>query len=69
VFLPSDDDDAATEVGTLAEKLGFAPVKLGWLPQGGLRIHARGSSRGQPIFKDLVMFDWRIATASSGAIT
>jgi 8-hydroxy-5-deazaflavin:NADPH oxidoreductase len=29
VFLASDDDDAAAEIGALAEDLGFAPIKLG----------------------------------------
>ena len=36
VFLTSDDDGAADEIGGLAEKLGFAPIKLGGLSQGGL---------------------------------
>ncbi|MET1070305.1 MAG: NADPH-dependent F420 reductase [Pseudomonas prosekii] len=57
VFLASDDDDAAEEVGALAEKLGFAPIKLGGLEQGGLLVQARGKSWGQLIFKDLVKFD------------
>ncbi|RLU04769.1 NADP oxidoreductase coenzyme [Pseudomonas prosekii] len=57
VFLASDDDDAAEEVGALAEKLGFAPIKLGGLAQGGLLVQARGKSWGQLIFKDLVKFD------------
>ena len=34
-FLASDDDDAAAEIGVLAEKLGFAPIKLGGLSEGG----------------------------------
>jgi predicted dinucleotide-binding enzyme len=57
VFLASDDDGAATEIGALAEKLGFAPVKLGGLSEGGLLVQARGNSWGQLIFKDLVKFD------------
>ena len=57
VFLASDDDDAATEVGTLAENLGFSPIKLGGLSEGGLLVQARGDSWGQLIFKDLVRFD------------
>ena len=57
VFLASDDEDAATEVGALAEKLGFAPIKLGGLSEGGLLVHARGNSWGRLIFKDLVKFD------------
>lgn len=56
VFLTSDDDAAATEIGTLAEELGFAPVKLGRLSEGGLLVQARGDSWGQLIFKDLVSF-------------
>lgn len=57
VFLASDDDRAATEVGALAARLGFAPVKLGGLSEGGLLVHARGTSWGQLIFKDLIKFD------------
>ncbi|MDR3479326.1 MAG: NADPH-dependent F420 reductase [Burkholderiaceae bacterium] len=57
VFLASDDDGAATEIGALAEKLGFAPIKLGGLSEGGLLVQARGNSWGQLIFKDLVKFD------------
>jgi predicted dinucleotide-binding enzyme len=57
VFLASDDDGAAAEIGALAENLGFAPIKLGGLSEGGLLVHARGTSWGQLIFKDLVKFD------------
>ncbi|HHY6929941.1 TPA: NADPH-dependent F420 reductase [Burkholderia ambifaria] len=57
VFLASDDDGAAAEIGTLAEKLGFAPIKLGGLSDGGLLVHARGNKWGQLIFKDLITFD------------
>ena len=57
VFLASDDDGAATEIGALAENLGFWPIKLGGLSEGGLLVQARGNSWGQLIFKDLVKFD------------
>lgn len=57
VFLAGDDEDAATEVAGLAEKLGFAPVKLGGLSGGGLLVQGRGNSWGHLIFKDLVKFD------------
>ena len=57
VFLASDDDTAAAEIGALAENLGFSPVKLGGLSEGGLLVQARGNSWGQLIFKDLVKFD------------
>jgi 8-hydroxy-5-deazaflavin:NADPH oxidoreductase len=57
VFLASDDDRAVTEVGALAARLGFAPINLGGLAEGGLLVHARGTSWGQLIFKDLIKFD------------
>lgn len=57
VFLASDDDGAAAEMGTLAEQLGFAPIQLGGLSEGGLLVHARGKSWGHLIFKDLIAFD------------
>ena len=57
VFLASDDEGAVTEIGALAESLGFSPIKLGGLSEGGLLVHARGNSWGQLIFKDLVKFD------------
>ena len=57
VFLASDDDSAAAEIGALAERLGFAPIKLGGLSEGGLLVQARGNSWGQLIFKDMVKFD------------
>ena len=57
VFLASDDDGAASEIGALAENLGFAPIKLGGLSEGGLLVQARGNSWGQLIFRDLVKFD------------
>jgi predicted dinucleotide-binding enzyme len=35
VFLSSDDEDAIAPVADLAKQLGFAPVKLGKLNEGG----------------------------------
>ena len=57
VFLASDDAAAAAEIGSLAEKLGFAPIELGGLSEGGLLVQVRANSRGRLIFKDLVKFD------------
>jgi predicted dinucleotide-binding enzyme len=57
VFLASDDGGAAAEIGGLAENLGFAPINLGGLTEGGLLVQTRGKSWGQLIFKDLVKFD------------
>ena len=56
VFLAGDDEDATSEVATLAEKLGFAPVRLGKLTDGGLLVQAQGNSWGQLIFQDLIKF-------------
>lgn len=56
VFLASDDDAAAAEIGALAEELGFAPIKLGGLSEGGLLVQAHGNSWGHLIFQDLVKF-------------
>ena len=57
VFLASDDDGAAAEIGALAENLGFSPIKLGGLSEGGLLVQAHGNSWGQLIFKDLIKFN------------
>lgn len=57
MFLASDDNSATAEVGALAENLGFAPVNLGGLSEGGLLVQAHGNSWGHLIFKDLVKFD------------
>ncbi len=56
VFLSSDDEGAIAPVAALAERLGFAPVKLGGLEQGGLLVQARGSTWAPLIFQDLVSF-------------
>jgi predicted dinucleotide-binding enzyme len=57
VFLASDDDGAAAEIGVLAENLGFAPIKLGGLSEGGLLVQAHGNTWGKLIFQDLIKFD------------
>jgi predicted dinucleotide-binding enzyme len=57
VFLAGDNDSAVAEIGELAENLGYSPIKLGALSEGGLLVHARGDSWGRLIFKDLVKFD------------
>jgi len=57
VFLTSDDDDAAMQIGALAENLGFAPIKLGALSEGGLLVQAHDKNWGRLIFQDLVKFD------------
>jgi 8-hydroxy-5-deazaflavin:NADPH oxidoreductase len=53
VFLSSDDQTAADKVAKLAEQLGFAPVWLGRLAEGGLLVQARGNTWAPLIFQDL----------------
>jgi predicted dinucleotide-binding enzyme len=53
IFLSSDDQGAANKVAKLVERLGFAPVWLGGLIEGGLLVHARGNTWGPLIFQDL----------------
>jgi predicted dinucleotide-binding enzyme len=57
IFLSSDDEDAIAPVADLAKQLGFAPVKLGKLNEGGALVHARGRTWGPLIFQDLFKFD------------
>lgn len=54
IFVSSDQDDAAVSVVALAERLGFAPVKLGRLAEGGALVQARGHSWAALIFQDLI---------------
>ncbi|CAM5218724.1 hypothetical protein CDEF62S_02880 [Castellaniella defragrans] len=53
VFLASDDDGAVAPVAALAERLGFAPINLGALAEGGALVHARDKIWGPLIFQDL----------------
>jgi len=53
VFLSSDDKAAIVPVADLAKQLGFAPVELGKLNEGGALVHARGPVWGLLIFQDL----------------
>ena len=56
VFLSSDDASATARVAALAEQLGFAPIGLGRLAEGGLLVQARGRTWAPLIFQDLVKF-------------
>jgi predicted dinucleotide-binding enzyme len=57
VFVSSDDDAASASVAALVERLGFAPIELGKIGEGGLLVQARGSTWAQLVFQDLVKFD------------
>ena len=56
VFLSSDDESATASVGALVEQLGFAPIGLGKLAEGGSLVQARGRTWTQLIFQNLVKF-------------
>jgi predicted dinucleotide-binding enzyme len=53
VFLSGDDADATARVAELVEQLGFAPVTLGRLAEGGMLVQARGREWAPLIFQDL----------------
>lgn len=53
VFLASDDEGAVEPVAALARQLGFAPVTLGRLAEGGALVHGRDGAWGPLIFQDL----------------
>jgi predicted dinucleotide-binding enzyme len=53
VFLSSDDESATATVAALVEQLGYAPVNLGKIAEGGLLVHARDGIWGSLIFQDL----------------
>ena len=53
VFLSGDDENTIANVADLAKQLGFAPVKLGKLNEGGALVQARGRVWGPLIFQDL----------------
>ena len=53
VFLSSDDEAAAAQVTDLAQQLGFAPVHLGKLEEGGALVQVLDKSWAPLIFQDL----------------
>lgn len=53
VFLSSDEADAIAPVADLAKQLGFAPIKLGKLNEGGALVQARGQVWGPLVLQDL----------------
>ncbi len=56
IFVSGDDEGAAAAVEALVERLGFAPVKLGKLAEGGALVQARGKTWAPLIFQDLFKF-------------
>lgn len=53
VFLSSNDADASATVAAVATQLGFAPVELGRLDQGGVPLHVVGGRPGGLLFQNL----------------
>ncbi|MBP1473671.1 NADPH-dependent F420 reductase [Frateuria sp. MAH-13] len=66
VFLSSDDEAATAQVADLASHLGFAPVNLGKLAEGGALVQVLDRSWAPLIFQDLFKNDpERTATAAA----
>ena len=53
VFLSSDDESATATVAALAVQLGYAPVSLGKIAEGGQLVQARDKIWAPLIFQDL----------------
>jgi 8-hydroxy-5-deazaflavin:NADPH oxidoreductase len=53
VFVSSNDADASATVAAVATQLGFAPVELGRLDQGGVPLHVLGGRPGGLLFQNL----------------
>jgi 8-hydroxy-5-deazaflavin:NADPH oxidoreductase len=52
VFISSDHADASAKVASLAEELGFAPIEVGRIGEGGRLIQFRNAL----VFQDLIKF-------------
>ncbi len=57
VFVSSNDADASASVAAVAAQLGFAPVELGRLDQGGVALHVVNGQPGGLLFQNLVGLD------------
>ena len=53
VFVSSNDADASATVAAVVAQLGFAPVELGRLDQGGAPLHVLGGRPGGLLFQNL----------------
>ena len=51
VFVSSDHEDASTDVAKLVDELGFAPIEVGKLAEGGRLIQARAPLVFQNLIK------------------
>jgi predicted dinucleotide-binding enzyme len=53
VFISSNAADASATVAALATQLGFAPIELGRLDQGGVPLHAVDGKPGGLLFQNV----------------
>ena len=53
VFISSNDAEASATVAALATQLGFAPIELGRLDQGGVPLHALNGEPGGLLFQNV----------------
>jgi 8-hydroxy-5-deazaflavin:NADPH oxidoreductase len=54
VFVSSNDADASASVAAMVTELGFAPVELGRLNEGGAALHVLNGQPGGLLFQNLV---------------
>jgi predicted dinucleotide-binding enzyme len=54
IFISSNDVEASASVADLATQLGFAPIQVGSLNQGGIPLHVFGKVRGGLLLQNLV---------------
>jgi predicted dinucleotide-binding enzyme len=57
VFVSSNDADASASVAAVVTELGFVPVELGKLAQGGAALHVLDGQPGGLLFQNLVKVD------------
>jgi predicted dinucleotide-binding enzyme len=57
IFLSGDDAGATATVVALVERLGYAPVSLGRIAEGGQLVQARDKNWAPLIFQDLLRKD------------
>lgn len=53
IFVSSNDTHASATVAAVATQLGFAPIELGRLDQGGAPLHVRGGKPGELLLQNL----------------
>jgi predicted dinucleotide-binding enzyme len=54
LFISSNDAHGSASVATVASQLGFAPIELGRLDEGGVPLHVRSGKPGSLLLQNLV---------------